>query len=56
MVLECPECGTDIEIPPNTLRNEFIVCPECSVELEVGTSGDEMVLNYAPAAEEDWGE
>ena len=52
---ECPECGTDLVLPPNTVVGEIVACPDCGTELEV-RSLNPVELDYAPEEEEDWGE
>ncbi len=53
-VIECPECGVEIEIE-NVVQNEIIVCPDCGVELEI-VSIHPLKVDLAPMEEEDWGE
>ncbi len=55
MIVVCPECGAEFDIPADTLTGEIIVCPECGVELEL-ISLDPPELALAPEVEEDWGE
>jgi alpha-aminoadipate/glutamate carrier protein LysW len=54
IVIECPECGVEIELE-NVVQNEIIVCPDCGVELEI-VSIHPLKVDLAPMEEEDWGE
>ncbi len=53
-VLECPECGANIDSTPS-LVGEILDCNDCGVELEV-TSLAPLAVEVAPEIEEDWGE
>ncbi len=52
---ECPVCGAEIELAPDTVKGELLECPECGAELEV-VSVKPFKLAEAPEEEEDWGE
>jgi len=54
-MVECPECGAQINLAPDTEEGEIITCPDCGVELEV-VSLNPPTLELAPEVEEDWGE
>lgn len=54
-MVECPECGAQINLPPDTEEGEIITCLDCGVELEV-LSLNPPTLELAPEVEEDWGE
>jgi alpha-aminoadipate carrier protein LysW len=55
MLVTCPECGAEFDIPADTMVGEILVCPECGVELElIQLNPPELAL--APEVEEDWGE
>ena len=54
-MVECPECGAELDLAPDTEVAEIVVCPDCGVEWEV-TSLDPITLELAPEVEEDWGE
>ncbi len=54
-MVNCPECGTKIELAKDTIQNEIIDCPTCGLELEV-VSLDPPQVELAPEEEEDWGE
>jgi alpha-aminoadipate carrier protein LysW len=54
-VIECVECGAEIELTALPLVGEIISCPDCGVELEV-TSVNPLTVELAPEVEEDWGE
>lgn len=54
-VIECVECGAEIELDALPLVGEIISCPDCGVELEV-TSVNPLTVELAPEVEEDWGE
>ena len=50
---ECPVCGLEFALAPDTEEGEIISCEDCGSELEV--TGKDSVQE-APAEEEDWGE
>lgn len=54
-MVECPECGIDLEIDADLEEGEIIVCESCGVDLEV-ISEEPLELALAPEEEEDWGE
>jgi alpha-aminoadipate carrier protein LysW len=54
-VVECPECGCEIEVADDVLQGEILECPDCAVELEV-VSVEPLAVELAPEEEEDWGE
>lgn len=51
----CPECDANLTMPSGAMQNELIACPDCGAELEI-ISLDPLILDLAPAVEEDWGE
>jgi len=55
MTTTCPECGGQITLAEDVVKNEIITCPDCGVELEV-TNTAPLTLELAPQVEEDWGE
>lgn len=52
---KCPQCDADLAIAADAEVGEIISCDECGAELEV-KSLDPVVLDDAPAVQEDWGE
>ena len=52
---ECPVCAAEIELADDAIAGELLVCDDCGAELE-WKSLDPVVLEEAPAAEEDWGQ
>ena len=50
---ECPVCGAEFTLSPDTEEGEIISCEDCGSELEV--TGEDSVKE-APQEEEDWGE
>ncbi len=50
---ECPVCGLEFALSPDTEEGEIISCEDCGSELEV--TGKDSVQE-APGEEEDWGE
>jgi alpha-aminoadipate carrier protein LysW len=50
---ECPVCGAEFTLSPDTEEGEIISCEDCGSELEV--TGEDSVAE-APHEEEDWGE
>lgn len=55
MMVECPECAANLDLPSDVQVGEIVVCPDCGVELEV-IGLDPVQLVLAPEIEEDWGE
>lgn len=55
IMVDCPECGTAVELPEDVVENEILGCPTCGVELEVVGLNPPKV-DLAPEEEEDWGE
>lgn len=51
----CVECGAELPLDDDVMRNEILPCPECGVELEV-LSLNPLLIDRAPEVEEDWGE
>lgn len=51
----CIECGGEVRIPDDVMKNEILLCPECGAELEV-IGVEPLELDLAPQVEEDWGE
>ncbi len=54
-MMECPVCGGEVGMSPDTVVNELLDCGECASELEV-VSLDPPKLEEAPEVAEDWGE
>lgn len=54
-MVECPECGAQINLASDTEEGEILTCHDCGVELEV-ISLNPPTLELAPEVEEDWGE
>ena len=54
-MVECPECGAELQLPEDVELGEILVCADCGVELEV-MGVDPVSLELAPEEEEDWGE
>ena len=55
MLVECPECAANVQLPHDVMANELVSCADCGIELEV-LSVNPVAVDYAPAVEEDWGE
>jgi alpha-aminoadipate carrier protein LysW len=53
--IECPECGSDVNLSDGVVENEILECTTCGVELEV-VSLKPLKVELAPEEEEDWGE
>jgi alpha-aminoadipate carrier protein LysW len=51
----CPICDFMISAGDDVIVSEILTCPECSAELEVKQVAP-MMLEEAPAEEEDWGQ
>ncbi len=54
-MIECPECGANIEIASGVEMGEIISCTDCGAELEI-MSVEPVKLQLAPEEDEDWGE
>ena len=54
-MVECPECGGNINLNEKTEKGEIVTCSDCGAELEV-TDVNPFKLAPAPEEEEDWGE
>lgn len=53
----CPVCEGSVSIPSDTEESEIISCSECDTRLVVASkTGHSLILNEAPAIEEDWGQ
>ncbi|MCF7846053.1 MAG: lysine biosynthesis protein LysW [Candidatus Peribacteraceae bacterium] len=53
---KCPKCDAGLVIADDAEVGEIITCDECSAELEVKELDPNVVLDDAPAVQEDWGE
>jgi alpha-aminoadipate carrier protein LysW len=53
--VECPECGSAVQLPQDVVQNEIVGCGACGAELEV-VRLDPLQVELAPQEEEDWGE
>jgi len=57
MIVKCPECDGDVEVPNDVLVGEILCCPDCGLELEVQEiQGDQVKVAKAEIEGEDWGE
>ena len=54
-MVECTECGAEIEVAQDVEVGEIISCQDCGAELEV-TSVEPVTVELAPEKEEDWGQ
>ena len=54
-MVECIECGAEIEVEDDVEVGEILMCEQCGAELEV-TNNDPIEVDLAPEVEEDWGE
>jgi alpha-aminoadipate carrier protein LysW len=54
-MVECTECGAEIETQADVEQGEIISCQDCGAELEV-TKVNPLTVQLAPEEEEDWGE
>lgn len=52
----CPICDAPIALPEKTEESEIINCKECQTRLVVEKLSPKLVLQQAPAIEEDWGQ
>ena len=53
---KCPKCDATLTLDEKIELGEIISCDECGAELEVKTIAPQIVLDDAPAVQEDWGE
>lgn len=54
-MVECTECGAELDLPSSVEVSEITTCPDCGAELEV-VSVNPIVVELAPEEEEDWGQ
>ena len=54
-MVNCLECGAELDLAPDVEVGEIVVCPDCGIELEVMGLAP-LALDLAPEMEEDWGE
>ncbi|MDX1412820.1 MAG: lysine biosynthesis protein LysW [Candidatus Promineifilaceae bacterium] len=54
-IINCMECGAEIQTENELLLGEIIECHDCGVELEV-IQVSPLRVELAPEIEEDWGE
>jgi len=54
-MVECTECGAEIEVQKGIEQGEIISCSDCGAELEI-TSVNPVAVQLAPEEEEDWGQ
>ncbi len=55
---QCPDCGSELNVPCDIEKGEILSCPGCGLELEVkNTSGGGCLeLQELIIEGEDWGE
>ncbi len=53
MIVKCPECGCDVEIPDDSENGELVNCPSCGIELE---NKNGVFCQSEMLEGEDWGE
>ncbi len=54
-MVECMECGAELNMAPDVEVGELVVCEDCGAEFEVMGLAP-IALELAPEVEEDWGE
>ncbi|MBN2012511.1 lysine biosynthesis protein LysW [candidate division KSB1 bacterium] len=52
-MVECVECGANIELDDDSILGDLIICEECGCEMEV-TGVDPFTVAEAPQEDEDW--
>lgn len=52
----CPVCDGAVALPEKTEESEIINCKDCQSRLVVEKLSPQVILQQAPAVEEDWGE
>ena len=53
----CPTCDAEVTVPKGTEESEIINCSDCKSRLVVEKiEKDQVMLQQAPAVEEDWGQ
>jgi alpha-aminoadipate/glutamate carrier protein LysW len=52
----CPVCDASVTLPEKAEESEIINCADCKSRLVIEKLSPSVVLQQAPAVEEDWGE
>jgi len=57
MMMDCVDCGAEIEIPDDIIQGEIISCPDCGLDF-VTIEGESGLLSLQELTieGEDWGE
>ena len=57
MMMDCVDCGAEIEIPEDVIQGEIISCPDCGLDF-VTIEGESGLLSLQELMieGEDWGE
>jgi len=57
MMINCVDCGAEIEIPEDVIQGEIISCPDCGLDF-VTIEGESGLLSLQELMieGEDWGE
>jgi alpha-aminoadipate carrier protein LysW len=57
MTITCIDCGGDLELPEDSLKDEIISCPDCGVDYVVVEETPRLLsLQLLTIEGEDWGE
>ncbi|MGB9759105.1 MAG: alpha-aminoadipate/glutamate carrier protein LysW/ArgW [Thermoproteota archaeon] len=57
IVVKCPVCEGDIEVPSDAIHGEIVSCPDCGSMFEVDyVDGKDISLKQVEVQGEDWGE
>jgi alpha-aminoadipate carrier protein LysW len=57
MTIACIDCGGDLELPEDSLKDEIISCPDCGVDYVVVEETPRLLsLQLLTIEGEDWGE
>jgi alpha-aminoadipate carrier protein LysW len=57
MTITCIDCGGDLELPEDSMKDEIISCPDCGVDYVVVEETPRLLsLQLLTIEGEDWGE
>ena len=57
MIVECKDCGGELNVPDDAVVGEIVSCPDCGGEFEItSNSNGKIDIKLAESVGEDWGE
>lgn len=56
MKANCPICDAGLHLVADLMASEVFECGDCQRKIVVKSLGKKVILEEAPAVEEDWGE